>query len=69
MIGAQEVTDIFNGLLQLMRLRQQHQTEVIGLRPVEAAAGHDEDVLCVEQIQSKLPVIHNAEPFVQLGNT
>ena len=61
MIGAQEVTDIFNGLLQLMRLRQQHQTEVIGLRPVEAAAGHDEDVLCVEQIQSKLCLLYTSD--------
>ena len=54
MIGAQEVTDVLHGLLQLVCLRQQDQTEVVGFGPIEAAAGHQQDVLLVEQIQGCL---------------
>ena len=40
----EEVGEIFEGLFEHFRARQVHDTEVVGLSPVEAAAARDQNL-------------------------
>ena len=57
----EEVGEIFEGLFEHFHARQVHDTEVVGLSPVKAAAARDQDLLLVQQVKGELLVIGNVE--------
>ena len=59
----QEFTDIGHGAGEVLRFRQHNDPEVIGLRPIEAAAGHQQDVFFVQEIHSELFIIGDGALF------
>ena len=59
----QEFTDIGHGAGEVLRFRQHDDPEVIGLRPIEAAAGHQQDVFFVQEIHSELFIIGDGALF------
>lgn len=66
-IAVQEFSQLLHGALQHGHFRQIHDTEVIGVGPVEAAAVDEKHMFFPEKIQHKLLIVGDAEPFhVQL---
>ena len=64
----EEVGEVFEGLFEHFHARQVHDTEVVGLSPVEAAAARNQDLLLVQQVKSELFVIGDVELFnIHLG--
>ena len=53
----EEVGEVFEGLFEYFHARQVHDTEVVGLSPVEAAATRDQDLLLVQQVEGELLVL------------
>jgi hypothetical protein len=49
--------DPADGFGQVVGIGQKHDTEVIGCRPIEAGALHDQHLLLREQVVGKLPVV------------
>ena len=60
-IMCEEVAEILHRLGHLRRFGQHHDAEVVGLRPVEAGAGDDKDVLFVEEVKRELLVAGDVE--------
>lgn len=60
-IMIEEVGEVFEGLFEYFHARQVHDTEVVGLSPVEAAATRDQDLLLVQQVKGELLVIGDVE--------
>lgn len=64
----EEVGEVFEGLFEYFHARQVHDTEVVGLSPVEAAATRDQDLLLVQQVKGELLVIGDVELlYIHLG--
>ena len=55
------IAGVIEGLFEYFHARQVHDTEVVGLSPVEAAAARDQDLLLVQQVKGELLVIGNVE--------
>ena len=58
---AEEVFHFFHGFSQHLDPWQIDDAEVIGLRPVESAAGDEEDLLFAEQVKGELLVVGDVE--------
>ncbi len=56
-VGREKLAEPADGFDQLFLARQEHDAEVVGFRPVEAGALHDEDLLLPQQIERELLVV------------
>ena len=60
-VGFHKVREALHGFIEDLDPRQVDDAEMIRLRPVEAAAPRDQDVLLVQKVQRELLIVPDAE--------